>query len=46
MTIRDILLDIHALEEDLMFFERKYGVRSDIFYAVYISAAIPASEVT
>lgn len=31
MKLRDILMDIHALEEDLLSFERKYGVRSDVF---------------
>ena len=33
MTLGDILADIHALEEELMAFERKYGVRSETFYA-------------
>lgn len=31
MNIHEILLDIHALEEELLGFERKYGVRSEIF---------------
>src|SRR3989442_11717789 len=29
MTLQNILADIHALEEDLLAFERKYGVRSE-----------------
>ena len=37
MTLQEILADIHALEEDLLDFERKYGVRSETFYAAYIS---------
>jgi hypothetical protein len=41
MTIRDMLADIHALEEELLDFERKYGVRSEIFYAAYISGEEP-----
>ena len=36
MTPYEIMIDIHALEEDILFFERKYGVRSDIFYSSYI----------
>lgn len=31
MTPQELLLDIHALEEDLLFFERKYGVRFETF---------------
>ena len=31
MTLDEILRDIHALEEDLLVFERKYGVLSDTF---------------
>jgi hypothetical protein len=33
MTLQEILADIHALEEDLLSFERKFGVRSETFYA-------------
>lgn len=44
MKIHDILTDIHALEEELMFFERKYGVRSDIFYAAYIVGEEPEDD--
>jgi hypothetical protein len=36
MTIREMLSDIHALEEDILMFERKHGIRSEIFYAVYM----------
>jgi hypothetical protein len=28
MNLRELLADIHALEEELLAFERKYGVRS------------------
>jgi hypothetical protein len=41
MTIREILADIHALEEELLDFERKYGVRSEVFYAAYITGEEP-----
>jgi len=33
MTTQDILTDIHSLEQDLLDFERRYGVRSETFYA-------------
>jgi len=35
--LKDILNDINSLEEDLLRFERKYGVRSEAFYAAYMS---------
>ena len=35
MSLKDILLDIHAPEEDLLDFERQYGIRSETFYSVY-----------
>lgn len=41
MTIRELLLDIHALEEELLGFERKYGIRSETFYAAYVSGEEP-----
>ena len=42
--LREILADIHALEEDLLAFERKYGVRSEVFYAAYVSGEEPEDE--
>ncbi len=33
MNIREILADIHALEEELLQFERKYGIRSETLHA-------------
>lgn len=44
MTIHDILADIHALEEELLNFERKYGIRSETFYAAYISGEEPEND--
>ncbi len=35
MELRDLLIDIHALEEELLAFERKYGIRSETLYASY-----------
>lgn len=44
MTLREILSDIHALEEELLAFERKYGVRSETFYAAYASGEEPEDD--
>ncbi len=44
MTLQEILADIHALEQDLLDFERKYGVRSETFYAAYSSGEEPEDE--
>jgi len=44
MKLHEILADIHALEEELLAFERKYGVRSDIFYAAFISGEEPEDD--
>lgn len=44
MNIRDLLADIHALEEDLLDFERKFGIRSETFYAAYASGEEPDDE--
>ncbi len=44
MTLDDILQDIHALEEDLLTYERKYGVLSETFYESYISGEEPADD--
>lgn len=44
MNIREILSDIHALEEELLQFERKYGIRSETFYAAYASGEEPENE--
>lgn len=44
MTIQDLLPDIHSLEEDLLHFEQKYGVRSETFYAAYVSGEEPEDD--
>ena len=41
MKLQEILTDIHALEEELLTFERKYGIRSETFHAAYISGEEP-----
>lgn len=44
MNLHDILSDIHASEEELLFFERKYGIRSETFYAAYVSGEEPEDD--
>lgn len=44
MTLGEILADIHALEEELLEFERRYGVRSETFYAGYSSGEEPEDD--
>ena len=44
MALRDMLADIHSLEQDLLDFERKYGVRSETFYAAYVSGEEPEDD--
>ncbi len=44
MTLRELLADIHALEEDLLGFERQYGLRSETFYPAYLSGEEPENE--
>jgi hypothetical protein len=42
--VEKILLDIHALEEDLLELERKYGLLSETFYAAYTSGEEPEDD--
>ena len=44
MELHDILSDIHALEEELLDFERKYGIRSETFYTAYIGGEEPEDD--
>ncbi len=44
MNSHNILTDIHALEEEILEFERKYGVRSEIFYAAYMNGEEPEDD--
>ena len=44
MTLEELLMDIHALEQDLLMFERRYGVRSETFYATYQSGEEPEDD--
>jgi hypothetical protein len=44
MGLQETLADIHALEVQLLDFERKYGVRSEIFYAAYVAGEEPEND--
>ena len=44
MTLQEILSDIHALEEELLAFERKFGIRSETFYAAYAAGEEPEDD--
>ena len=44
MSAQDLLIDIHALEEELFSFERKYGLRSDVFHAAYAQGEEPEND--
>ncbi len=39
-----MLADIHALKEELLDFERKYGIRSDILYAASLNGEEPEND--
>jgi hypothetical protein len=45
MTLQEIIVDIHALSEDLEAYERKYGVLSETFYESYISGEEPGDNI-
>lgn len=44
MDTRALLADIHALEEEMLAFERKFGIRSETFYAAYASGEEPEDD--
>ena len=44
MTLQEIIADIHALNEDLGTYERKYGVLSETFYELYLSGEEPEDD--
>lgn len=41
MTLEEIIQDVHAMQEDIQVFERKYGVLSDTFYESYMNGEEP-----
>jgi hypothetical protein len=44
MSTQELLADIHALEEELLSFERRFGIRSEVFYAAYAQGEEPERE--
>jgi hypothetical protein len=44
MTLEAILQDIHAMKEDLLVFERKYNVPTEVFYEAYQRGEEPADS--
>lgn len=44
MTLDDILQDIHALEDELRAYERKYNMLSEIFYEAYTDGEEPPDD--
>ena len=44
MTLQDIIVDIHALQEDMEVYERKYGVLSETFYEAYMNGEEPEDD--
>ena len=41
MTLTEIMQDIHACEEDMLVYERKYGILTSTFYAAYSAGEEP-----
>lgn len=44
MTLDEILEDVHALEEDMFTYERKYGVLTETFYEAYENGEEPEDD--
>ena len=44
MTLQDILIDIHALNQDTEIYEQKYGMPSETFYESYINGKEPDDD--
>jgi hypothetical protein len=44
MARQENLADIHSLEEELLSFERKFGVRSETFFAACVSGEEPEDD--
>ncbi len=44
MNLDELLRSIHAMEEDMLTFERKYGVLTETFYEAYRRGEEPEDE--
>ena len=43
-SLDDLLYDIHALEDEIRSYERKFGMLSEIFYAAYVNGEEPEDD--
>ncbi|MBN1888508.1 MAG: hypothetical protein JW850_10975 [Thermoflexales bacterium] len=41
MTLTEIIQDIHAMDEELVHYEARYGLRSQYFYELYKDGKLP-----
>ena len=44
MTLGDLVEDMHALEDEMRDYERKYGIRSETFYESYGAGEEPPED--
>lgn len=44
MTVEEILDDIHAADEQLREFERKYGLKTEVFYELFCQGKLDDGE--
>ena len=44
MNAQQLLADIHALEQELIALERKFGLRSEVFFAAYSRGEEPEDD--
>ncbi len=44
MTATELLYDIQSLQEETFEFERKYGLRTDLFFASYMQGVEPEDD--
>jgi hypothetical protein len=44
MTLDDLLYDIHALDDEIRSYERKFGMLSEIFYEAYVNGEEPEDD--
>lgn len=44
MTLDEILRDLHALREDLLVFERKYNIPTEVFFQAYCDGEEPVDS--
>ncbi len=44
MTAQQLLADVHSLEAELLEFERKYGIRSEIFSPAFVAGDEPDND--